>query len=250
MQRYFVETANWDKETNKIQITGNDVHHISRVMRNEIGDEIVCVHPDQTIARCEIREIESDAIYCSIIAFELNQYELPVYATIIQALPKGDKLELIIQKGTELGASKFYLYESERSIVKWNKQKAPKKLTRYKKIIKEAAEQSYREIIPEIYEPSTLEAIIEATKNYSVKLVAYEEEAKKDETTYTFSEELQKLRKNDKIVIFIGPEGGITSEEIDVLKTADFIPVKLGNRILRTETAPLYALSSISYQFE
>src|SRR5699024_2851413 len=138
-------------------------------------------------------------------------------------------------------------YESERSIVKWNKQKASKKMTRYKKIVKEAAEQSYREIIPEIYEPSSLEAIIEATKNYSVKLVAYEEEAKKDQTTYTFSE---KLQKNDEIVIFIGPEGGITSEEVDILKTADFIPVKLGNRILRTETASLYALSSISYQFE
>src|SRR5699024_5793304 len=89
------------------QITGNDVHHISRVMRNELGDEIICIHPDQTIARCEIRKIESDVIYCSIISIELNQYELPVYATIIQALPKGDKLELIIQKGTELGDSNF-----------------------------------------------------------------------------------------------------------------------------------------------
>src|SRR5699024_4217106 len=130
MQRYFVESANWDKETNKIQITGNDVNHISRVMRNELGDEIICIHTDQTIER--------DVIYCSIISIELNQYELSVYATIIQALPKGDKLELIIQKGTELGASKFYLYESERSIVKWNKQKASKKMTRYKKIVKEA----------------------------------------------------------------------------------------------------------------
>src|SRR5699024_6850568 len=139
-----------------------------------------------------------------------------VFATFIQALPKGDKLELIIQKGTELGASKFYLYESERSIVKWNKLKASKKMTRYKKKVKEAAEQSYREIIQKIYEPSRLEALIKAIKNYSVKLVAYEEEAKKDETTYTFSGELQKLNKNDEIVIFIGPEGGITSEEVDV----------------------------------
>src|SRR5699024_11272730 len=108
-----------------------------------------------------------------------NQYELPVYATIIQALPKGDKLELIIQKGTELGASKFYLYESERSIVKWNKQKASKKMTRYKKIVKEAAEQSYREIIQEIYEPSSLDAIKEATKNNSVMIVDYEIDGKK-----------------------------------------------------------------------
>src|SRR5699024_232471 len=107
------------------------------------------------------------------------------------------------QKGTELGASKFYLYESERSIVKWKKQKASKKMTRYKKIVKEAAEQSYREIIPEIYEPSSLEAIIEATKNYSVKIVAYEEEAKKDQTKYKFSEEIKKLRKIDELDLLI-----------------------------------------------
>src|SRR5699024_6345908 len=111
-------------------------------------------------------------------------------------------------------------------------------------------EQSYREIIPEICEPSGLEAIIDGRKNYSVKLVAYEEEAKKDYTTYRFSEELQKLRKNDEIVMLIGNEGGITSEEVDILKIADFLIVKFGNCILRTEMASLYAVSSISYQFE
>ncbi len=250
MQRYFVKSDNWNSETNEITITDSDVHHIVRVMRNEISDKIICIHPDQTIALCEIKEIEKEYIICSIISIEPNQYELPIHASIIQALPKGDKLELIIQKGTELGASSFYLYESERSIAKWNKQKAPKKMMRFNKIIKEAAEQSYREIIPTLHEPANLEELIKATNDYSVKLVAYEEEAKKDKSSHFFSEELKKLKKDDKIAIFIGPEGGFTSHEIDVLKAAGFIPVKLGNRILRAETASFYVLSSLSYQFE
>jgi len=250
MQRYFVASDNWNQETNEITIKGDDIHHISRVMRNEIKDEIICIHPDQTIARCEIKEIERDFVLCSIITIEHNHYELPVHASLIQALPKGDKLELIIQKGTELGASSFYLYESERSIAKWNKQKAPKKMTRFNKIIKEAAEQSYREIVPMIKEPMNLNELIKATKDYSVKLVAYEEEAKSDKPAYSFSEEISKLKKDEKVAIFIGPEGGFTSHEIDVLKAADFLPVKLGNRILRTETASFYALSCLSYQFE
>lgn len=250
MQRYFVEEGNWNSEISEVTITGNDIHHISRVMRNEKNDTIVCIHPDQTIARCKILKIEKDFVLCEILSIEPNQYELPVHASIIQALPKGEKLELIIQKGTELGASSFFLYQAERSIVKWNKQRAPKRMIRFNKIIKEAAEQSCREIIPTLHEPANLEEIIKATKDYSVKLIAYEEEAKKDKSVSGFAEELKKLKKDDKVAFFIGPEGGFTSHEIDVLKAANFMPVKLGNRILRTETASFYVLSSLSYQLE
>src|SRR5699024_12336686 len=106
-------------------------------------------------------------------------------------------------------------------------------MTRYKKIVKETKDKSYSEIIPEIYEPSSLEAIREATKNYSVKLVAYEEEAKKYQTTYTFSEELQKLIKNDEIVIFNVCEDGIKCYEVDILNICEFITVTLGKRIYK-----------------
>lgn len=250
MQRYFVEADNWNSELKNVFITGDDVHHISRVMRYEKEDQIVCIHPDQTIAVCEIVNINPDRIECSILSIEKNQYELPVHVSIVQALPKGDKLELITQKGTELGAAAFYLYQAERSIVKWNKQKASKRMVRLNKIIKEAAEQSYREVIPTLNEPARLTDLIKATEDYSVKLIAYEEEAKKDTSQNSYSKEIQKLNANEKIVIFIGPEGGFTSSEVEKLMTAGFKPVKLGNRILRTETAALYALSSISYQFE
>ncbi len=250
MQRYFVEEANWNLETNELTITGDDVHHISRVMRNKESDEVICIHPDKTIAKCKIKIIEDDLIQCSIVSIESNQYELPVHVSIIQSLPKGDKLDLILQKGTELGASSFYLYQAERSIVKWDKKKTIKRMTRFEKIIKEAAEQSYREMIPVLNNPANLVELIEATKDYHLKLIAYEEEAKKDDTSNRFKEELQNINAHEKVAIFIGPEGGFTTNEIKVLKEANFIPVKLGNRILRTETASFYVLSSISYQFE
>lgn len=250
MQRYFVQADNWNSELKEVFIIGDDVHHISRVMRYEKEDQIICIHPDKTIAICEITSIDQERVVCSVLSIEKNQYELPVHASIIQSLPKSDKLELITQKGTELGASSFYLYQADRSIVKWNKQKANKRMIRLNKIIKEAAEQSYREIIPKLNEPANLIELIKVTENYTVKLVAYEEEAKKDTNENSFQEELQKLEENDSVVVFIGPEGGFTDNEIKLLIEAGFKPVKLGNRILRTETASLYALSSISYQFE
>ncbi len=250
MQRYFVKADNWNTETNKIIITGDDVHHIQRVMRNEIEDEIICIHPDKTVARCKIIQIDKEFVESQIISLEENETELPIEVSIVQSLPKGDKLDLIMQKGTELGASNFYLYEAKRSIVKWNKQKIQKRMMRLNKIIKEAAEQSYRKVIPTLNEPNNLNALIEATQAYQVKLIAYEEEAKKDTPSHLFQTEIEKLQSGDKLVIFIGPEGGFTKSEINQLTESGFKPVKLGNRILRTETASLYALSSISYQFE
>ncbi len=138
MQRYFVKAVNWNAATNKVIITGDDVHHIQRVMRNEIDDEIICIHPDKTVARCKITQIDKEFVESQIVSLEESQTEMPIKVSIVQSLPKGDKLDLIMQKGTELGANNFYLYEAERSIVKWNKQKIQKRMIRLNKIIKEA----------------------------------------------------------------------------------------------------------------
>lgn len=250
MQRYFVKAVNWNADTNKVIITGDDVHHIQRVMRNEIDDEIICIHPDKTVARCKITQIDKEFVESQIVSLEESQTEMPIKVSVVQSLPKGDKLDLIMQKGTELGANSFYLYEAERSIVKWNKQKIQKRMIRLNKIIKEAAEQSYRKVIPTLYEPGNLKELIEVTQDHQVKLIAYEDEAKKDKSSYQFQREIEKLQPGDKLVIFIGPEGGFTKNEINQLTASGFKPVKLGNRILRTETASFYALSAISYHFE
>ena len=251
MQRYFVDSKYWDEDFSEVMIVGDDVHHISRVMRGKIDDEIICIHPDQTIALCVISEIENDFIACKVIKKMDNIYELPIDVTIIQSLPKGDKLELIIQKSTELGAKEFMLYNASRSVVKWDNKKADKKLLRFNKIIKEAAEQSYRAIVPQISTPLNLNEMINLTTDYDIKLVAYEEEAKKSEDSLNrFSEKLKQAIPGIKICILIGPEGGFSESEITQFKLSGFIPITLGKRILRTETASLYALSAISYHFE
>lgn len=248
MQRYFIPKANWSNEF--IDIVGDDAHHMNRVMRFKPGDKIICAHPDGKAAICQIISIEKNKVKVEIKEWLDNNSELPVHVAIAQGLTKGNKLELIFQKGTELGAREFCLFEADRSIVKWDKKKSEQKLNRYRKIIKEASEQCHRNRIPTLEKPNSLQEIVENSTDYDVKLFAYEEEAKIDNTSSSFGAVLSQMKENEKLLIFIGPEGGFSIEEAMFLKDNNFIPIRLGKRILRTETASLYALASISYHFE
>lgn len=247
MQRYFIPQKNWSNEC--IEIIGDDAHHINRVMRFKSGDKIICTHPDGKAAICQIISLEKNKVKVKIKEWLENNSELPVHVTIAQGMPKGNKLELIFQKGTELGAAKFCLFEADRSIVKWDEKKSEQKLKRYRKIVKEASEQCHRSRIPSLIEPNSLREIVEKSTEYDVKLFAYEEEAKVENFS-SFGAVLSKMEENEKVLICIGPEGGFSVEEAMFLKDNDFIPIRLGARILRTETASLYALASISYHFE
>lgn len=248
MQRYFVfNDENWTKNT--VTITGEDVHHIVRVMRSRVGDAIICTNQSQEAAICTISELSNDEIVAEIKEWLQKDVELPIDVTIAQGLPKGDKFEFILQKGTELGASSFIPFETERSIVRWDEKKMKKKQHRFEKIVKEASEQSHRLKIPSIQERMNLSQLIEASKSYSQCIFAYEEEARKDEY-HLFSRVLSNLVRGSRLLICIGPEGGFTNKEAEILLNNHFQPVRFGPRILRTETAPLYALASISYQFE
>ncbi|MEI3606857.1 16S rRNA (uracil(1498)-N(3))-methyltransferase [Pseudogracilibacillus sp. SE30717A] len=247
MQRYFVPENNWKE--NSIKIKDEDAHHIARVMRCNPGDKIVCVHPDGQVAKCQIHTIEKNEVNVQIIEWLDENTELPVHVTIVQGLPKGNKLEFILQKGTELGAAEFWLWKSDRSIVKWDDKKSAQKIKRYCKIIKEASEQCHRNKIPNLKEPMTIDQIIQASNEYDVKLFAYEEEARTADYV-SLSSHLIEVSSDNSIIICIGPEGGLSSEEVSTLKKNHFIPVRLGPRILRTETASLYALAGISYHFE
>ncbi|WP_186576451.1 16S rRNA (uracil(1498)-N(3))-methyltransferase [Aquibacillus kalidii] len=248
MQRYFVATTDWISP-DKARITGDDVHHISRVMRMTEGDQVICVNSGGQAATCEITHIDSDEVKVSVLEWKQEEVELPVEVTIAQGLPKGDKLELILQKGTELGARKFIPYQASRSIVKWDQKKATKKLDRYHKIIKEASEQAHRSVIPSVETVVSFQNLIEKSKSYDVKLMAYEEEARSDQPN-KLSQVFNTLERDQTIFTCIGPEGGFTPEEVEALKVAGFVSVRLGPRILRTETAAMYFLSSLSYHFE
>jgi len=247
MQRYFVSDA--QRTEGFFTITGEDARHISKVMRMKPGDSIlVCDEAGQTFL-CEIQENNETNVFCLIKENLVETNELPIKVTLAQGLPKGDKLEFVIQKGTELGAAGFIPFESERAIVKWDTSKAPKKLERLRKIAKEAAEQSHRSTIPLIHDPQKLNALIVSSQSFSHKMVAYEEEAKHGEDK-RFARLLSTMQEGDSLLVVLGPEGGLTAEEVDILQETGFVCAGLGPRILRTETAPLYVLSAVSYQFE
>lgn len=247
MQRYFIPSGNWSE--NQVTITGDDVHHIVRVMRFHEGDNVICNHPDGRAAICTIAEQTLDIVTADIVKWLDEEVELPIHVTIAQGIPKGDKLDLVLQKGTELGAAGFIPVQTERSVVVWDRKKAEKKRTRHKKIVKEASEQSQRNIIPITHPVVDTDELIRMSKEYDVLLFAYEEEAKTAEYR-SFAEIVKQLDPGQRVFIFIGPEGGFSNGEADALQANGFVPVRLGPRILRAETAALYVLASISYHFE
>lgn len=247
MQRYFIPEHDWNSD--KVFITEDNAHHIIRVMRKKIGDEIICNHPNGEAAICTITQLTKAEVHTKITKWLEDNAELPVQVTIAQGLPKGNKLELIFQKGTELGADEFWLFQADRSIAKWEQKKAVQKIKRYEKIIKEASEQCHRNIVPNLKETGTIEELLEDSRHYHLRLFAYEEEARTNAYSL-LSDALQTGKPNDKIIVFIGPEGGFSNEEVELLKANKCKPVRLGRRILRTETASMYLLASISYHFE
>lgn len=246
MQRYFIDGQ---ESKDQFIISGDDYHHIVRVMRMKAGDQIICVLPEGKSAICLIAEITDEMVVANVVKWEEGTSELPVHIVIASGLPKGDKLELIIQKGTELGAYEFVPFTASRSVVKWDGKKAAKKVERWQKIAKEAAEQSHRSRVPNVKEPVSVKELIKASSKYEHKLIAYEEEAREGEAS-VLSSALKKMQAGDSLLIVFGPEGGLTSEEVSLLAENGFVSCGLGPRILRTETAPLYALAAVSYHFE
>lgn len=247
MQRYFVPKEQFND--NAVTIKSDDYHHIVKVLRMSIGDEVIAVLSDQGSARVKIDNITNEEVLTTVIEWLNEDKELPVHVTIVSGLPKGDKLEYIIQKGTELGASSFIPFIADRSIVKWDVKKAAKKVERLQKIAKEAAEQSHRTIVPHVEMPLTINQLIDQARSFDVLLIAYEEEAKQNESS-VLSKTLQSINPGASVIVVFGPEGGLTESEVERLKGAGFTPCGLGPRILRTETAPLYVLSAVSYQLE
>jgi len=249
VQRYFVPESGWKEK--QVIIAGDDVHHINKVMRLKEGDQVICGHPDGYAAVCEIIFSSPNEIHTTIVEPVKRNAELPINVIIAQGLPKGDKIDYIVQKGTELGAAAFLPFEAERSIVVWDEKKKKKKINRLNKIAKEASEQSHRNKIPYIYPVMSYAEMIKDMNEDDIKLFAYEEEAKTGnfQSLAPILDEIKPDRIR-RLIICIGPEGGFSLNEANMLKEHGFHAVRLGPRILRTETASLYALASISYHFE
>ena len=246
MQRYFLQSA-FDEE-GTATITGDDGKHIVRVMRMNVDDNVIAVTNGEAFVSV-ITELLLDGVVIRRKDEALTSNEMPVKVTVACGLPKGDKLDLIVQKGTELGMSGILPFQAERSIVKWDEKKGDKKVERLRKIAKEAAEQCHRTVIPEVGNPLSFRQLIKESEKFDVLLFADEEDAKSEEP-HKIADRLKNVYHAQTVLVVFGPEGGLSRTEAETLRTAGFLPIALGPRILRTETAPLYLLSAMSYEFE
>ena len=242
MQKYFVSN---DDFLNNI-ITSDDVFHIKNVMRGKLGDLIVVSNENEEYL-CKLVEIAKEYVKYEKVEKLINNNELPVYVSLYQGLPKGDKLDDIIKMSTQFGIDSVIPTIMKRSIVKVDPSKIKNKTIRLNKIAKEAAEQSNRLKVPKVMETIKLDKI--DFSEYDYKIVCYEESAKDGELSL-FKNVVKSLNKDSKICVVIGPEGGIDESEVEYLKKLGFIMVGLGPRILRTEMAILYVLGAISYEME
>ena len=217
-------------------------------IENKEGQNIIVTFSDENVFKCKIISINDQSIEIKLVEKQQINTELPQNITICSGLIKADKYEWMIQKATEMGANEFIAVAMERSVVKLNDSKVEKKLSRWQKIIKEAAEQSYRLTIPNIKFKSNLKEIYGMISQYDYVLIAYEEQAKHGELSQ-FKQTIKQFKTQDRVLIIFGPEGGLSDSEISLFGDVSTI-VGLGPRILRAETAPLYALSAVSYEKE
>ena len=236
MQRYFAD-INQDLT---VKLSLDDEHHICHVMRMKKGDEIEVVC-DGKVFLCRIEGF--NPLKVAVVHEIENDVELKENVTLLFALTKGDKIDLVVQKATELGVKNIALINTERTIVKYDNKDIAKKCARFEKIMKEASEQSHRLCVPKLLGIFDLKNIPKEAM-CDLNYVAYEKDASQTDTMFS------NLEKGKSISILIGPEGGFSCQEIDMVTKLGFIRTSLGKRILRAETAALYALSVIGYLLE
>ena len=246
MQRYFIDQV-IQSVGEMISVPKEQEHHMVKVMRMNIEEccEIVDEKEELYIAKL----IQISPLELVIEEHKEQQVELPIDVTIFVGLSKGDKLETIVQKATELGVHTIVPVEMKRNMVKWTKDKSQKKIERLQKIAQEAAEQSHRLHVPKVLDLMTLKESVVLAKQSTKALVAFEEVAKEGEAA-VFVQTLTSLQKGDSIAFYFGPEGGFDLQEIEYLNSQEVYSCALGPRILRAETAPMYALAAVSYHFE
>ncbi len=255
MQKFFVN--NNQIESGKININGEDVNHIVNVLRLNTNDEIqICNIDTSENYIAQITNCTKSEVICKILNKIEETVESNIKIDIYQGLPKADKMELIIQKTTEIGVRSIVPVEMERSIVKLDAKDRQKKVERWQKIAEVAAKQSKRDIIPKVENCINIKEILNRINNYDKFIVAYEEEKNTTLKQVLKSIKEQELLdgekfkdKNITIGVLIGPEGGIDAKEIELFKEKASI-VTLGKRILRTETAPIVISSIIIYELE
>ena len=247
MHRFFVPEEN--RTENEIVIHGDDVNHIRNVLRMTKGEKIMVSCGKGVDYECEILAVSDSEISLLIRDEKPAVSELPVEITLFQALPKKDKMELVIQKAVELGAASIVPVKTKRCVVKLDAKKEEKKVTRWRTIAESAAKQSGRGVLPEVTAVKSFSEALSMANEMDYVMIPYELCEGMKESVLSFTEASQ-IKRGGRIGIFIGPEGGFERGEVDAAVAQGIKPISLGKRILRTETAGVAALSILMFLIE
>lgn len=242
MPRFFVPSDNIDGSL--VKITGDDAFHIARSLRMAEGDSVTVCDMHACVHECRLTKIRDAECECEILSSHPADTEPPVYITLYMAYPKSDKLETVVQKAVELGASRIVPFESSRCIKRPSAEKSEKNTARLQKIATEAAKQCGRSRLPEVSYPIDFRSMLALAKEAELPIFCYEGDGTQS------LKEILSAKPAKSISVVIGSEGGFSLDEANAAKEAGLKCANLGKRILRCETAPAYALSCISYFYE
>ncbi len=251
MQRVFAEKDSI--ENGLLFIGGSGAHHLRDVLRMKRGEHILVSCGDEWEYTCEIADITDEGVTARVVDSQKAARELPSEVTLFQCLPKGDKMETVIQKAVELGAAEIVPVASSRCVVRLDEKKAASKVKRWNSIAGSAAEQSRRMIVPSVHEVLSFDDALDYARSLGcghpdgpLLLIPYEKESGMRGTKAAFDS----LAPGRPVCVLIGPEGGFDEREVEKAEGAGFVPISLGSRILRTETAGMTALSILMYLLE
>ncbi|GBC95024.1 Ribosomal RNA small subunit methyltransferase E [bacterium HR16] len=227
-----------------VHITGEDARQIRVVLRLQPGDEIGVLDGSGKEYRCVLESVRKEEAIARIGEQKLPEVEPKTHITVVQSLAKGEKVERVIQHGTEIGVSRFVLVQTERSVVQLNGERERARVERWRRIAKEAAEQAHRAIVPAIEGVTSLRRALEMMSDASILTLH------PDGNTLPLVEWIRRRPSSQRVAVIVGPEGGLTDEEVDLCVRYGAVSVSLMPRILRTETAALVAVSQILFVTE
>lgn len=219
-----------------VRLPDNAAVHASRALRMKVGDAAVLFNGDGNDYPCELTFMSKSEVSARVKAVSANHSESPLHITLIQAISSGDRMDFTIQKAVELGVNRIQPVSSQRSVVKLSGERAEKRREHWQNVVISACEQCGRAVIPSVMPTLSLPQWLAQTQTGALRLLLSPDAA----------QNLSDLpRPSAPIQLLIGAEGGLTQEEVRLATDHDFIPIRLGKRILRTETAALTAIASL-----
>ncbi|WP_312334869.1 16S rRNA (uracil(1498)-N(3))-methyltransferase [Anaerospora hongkongensis] len=231
-----------DRLADKMVVAGGEAHHMLRVLRLAAGDQVVVVDPVGQAAVARITQASDTEVFLSMETMLAEEREAPITIRLAQGLPKSDKMDFIVQKAVELGISEIIPMEADTSVVRYDAAKQQNRRERWQKIAAEAAKQCQRTIVPNVAAVQDLARLLAATGGETQIIVLYE-----GQVPLGLKQVLRERPGNDYLLI-IGPEGGLSSREVQLAQERGAAIVTMGPRILRTETAALAAIAAVMYE--